>query len=56
MYFSLHCLEFLVGVVLCSFLDRIVAGLLGDVVSSSWARARSQDRVVPQDGLRILEL
>ncbi|KAJ6812039.1 hypothetical protein M6B38_152350 [Iris pallida] len=32
------------------------ASLLGDVVSSSWARARSQDRVVPQDGLRILEL
>ncbi|KAJ6841626.1 hypothetical protein M6B38_305505 [Iris pallida] len=32
------------------------SGMLEDDVSSLWVRARSQDRVVPQDRIRILEL
>ncbi|KAJ6803933.1 hypothetical protein M6B38_106895 [Iris pallida] len=39
MHFSLYCLELLVGVVLCSFPDRIRCWYLEDMVPP-WVRAQ----------------
>ncbi|KAJ6819414.1 hypothetical protein M6B38_402030 [Iris pallida] len=56
MHFSLLCLELLVGLYFSLFLTGYVTGMLEDNVPFLWARARSQDIVVPHDRLRILEL